>query len=142
MIMTKDRLQLTRLIRGKREKVFEAWTRPELVQNWFCPEGLRVVSAEVDARVGGKYRISMKGDDDVYTAYGTYQEIVPQQKLVFTWQWDEHDLVETLVTVEFKDKNGGTEITLTHNKFVDPKAVKFHKEGWTSTLENLAKQFP
>jgi len=74
-----------------------------------------------------------------FTAYGTYTEIVDGEKLVFTHHWDEGDRRETLVTVTFADKNGGTEVTLVHSGLASAEAVKGHGEGWTSTLNNLAK---
>jgi uncharacterized protein YndB with AHSA1/START domain len=140
MTMTKDRLQVTEFIRGKREKVFEAWTRAETMRQWFCPEELSVRSVEADPQVGKGFRISMAGNE-VYTAIGTYREIRPNQKLVFTWRWDEPDAAETLITVEFSDKEGGTEVTLTQERFTDPEQVKGHHDGWTSALKHLAKHF-
>ena len=136
------RLQVSRVIQAAPEKVFEAWIRPELMKKWFCPEDLRVANVKADARVGGKYLIAMKdeGRDKTFTTFGTYKEIIPNKKLVFTWEWEEPDQAESVVTVTFKIKNGGTEVIVLHERFVDMAEEKGHEEGWTSALENLAKQ--
>ena len=139
---TETRLEASRIIQAEREKVFEAWIRPELMKEWFCPEKLVVAEVKADARVDGKYRIVMKDEtrDKIFTTFGTYKEIVPHSKPVFTWEWEEPGQAERLVTVTFKDKNGGTEVTVLHERFVDMAGENGHKEGWTSALENLAKQ--
>lgn len=141
MTAAKDHLQVSVFIQAKREKVFEAWIRPELMKKWFCPENLTPGVVEADVRVGGTYRGSMIDGSNVYTASGTYQEIAPNEKLVFTHGWEGPDRMETLVTVAFKDKDGGTEVTLTHERFASIEQAKGHEKGWVSALENLAKQF-
>jgi uncharacterized protein YndB with AHSA1/START domain len=122
------RLRLTRLIRAPRQQVYDAWTQPQTLQKWFCPADLRPGAVEADVRVGGAYRGSMH---DV--------EIVPGEKLVFTHGWEGPERAETLVTVELRDKDGGTELTLTHERFVDPDVCQGHAEGWALTLDNLTK---
>jgi uncharacterized protein YndB with AHSA1/START domain len=134
-----QKVRVTRLIRAHRDKVFAAWLQPELLRQWFCPEELTVESAEVDPRVGGRFRAVMKGEGETHTVNATYREITAGRRIVFTHTWEEQDSVETLVTVEFADKNGGTEITVTHEGFVDAEQAKGHEAGWSSTLEHLAK---
>ncbi len=141
MAATKDRLQVTQFISGKREKVFQAWTDRDLVNKWLCPEECRVTRNEADVRVGGKFRESMKCGKDIHTVFGAYREIVPGKKLVFTHQWDEPNSIETVVAVELTDKNGGTEVMLTQQGFTNAASAKGHEEGWASALRNLAKQF-
>jgi hypothetical protein len=103
---------------------------------------MTVISAEADGKLRGKYRVSMKADSGkVYTFDGVYEEIVPNRKLVFTHQWEESEPAETLVTVEFAEDNGGTEITIKHDGIATEELAKGHEAGWTSTLRNLAKQF-
>lgn len=141
MTATKDSLQVTQFISGKRKKVFQAWIDPELVTKWLCPEECRVTYNEADVRVGGSYRESMKCGAAIHTVHGAYREIVTNEKLVFTHQWEEPNAVETVVAVELTDKDSGTEVTLTQRGFVDAGAAKGHEEGWASALRNLAKQF-
>lgn len=140
MTQSQTRLQVSRVIKAERGKVFEAWIKPEFMKKWFCPQELRVAEVTADARVGGKYRIAMKDAHKTFITFGTYKEIVPNTKLVFTWEWEEPDQAESVVTVNFKDKNGGTEVTVTHERYVDMEGENGHLEGWTSALVNLAKQ--
>ncbi len=132
-------LQVSRIFQAKREHVFEAWVKPELMKKWFCPQELTVGNVSAEAKVGGKYSITMKDPNQgkVFTTFGTYKEIIPNQKLVFTWEWEQPDQAESVVTVDFKDKNGGTEVTVTHERFVDMKGENGHLEGWQSALVNL-----
>jgi len=142
MTRTSDSIRVSRRIQAKRAKVFEAWTRPEKM-GWFCPEDMKIVSANSDVRVGGKYRASMQGADGrVYTCFGTYKEIVPDEKVSFTHSWEGENPVETLVVVRLEDRDGGTEVTVTQEGFAEPDEAKGHEGGWTSTLAHLAKQFP
>ncbi len=138
-------LKLSRIIQGSRQRVFEAWTRPELIQRWFAPGEMKVSSAQLEVRVGGVFRIAMAGDNGTgkcinSAVVGTYHQIVPNELLVFSWGWPEDPSPETLVTVEFRDtKDGSTEIVLTHENFVDSGTVARHEHGWLGCFDNLGK---
>lgn len=140
MNQPEQRLQIKKFILASREKVFAAWTRTEHLQMWFAPGAMTVPFASVDLRVGGKYRIQMKNPDTgkTSTAFGTYTEIVPDRKLVFTWSWEHEESLDSVVTVEFLDKDQGTEVSLTHKRLVTPERVKSHAQGWNGCLDNLA----
>ena len=135
-------LRLTRTFAAPREKVFRAWTRPEEVKMWFCPPGYETPSAEIDLRVGGRYRVGMRKlpDGEVFYLSGAYREVRPPERLVYTWKWEtEPELGDTVVTVEFHDRGGSTEIVLTHELFPTEKARQEHERGWSGGLDNLAK---
>jgi len=132
-----DKLVLSRLIRAERAAVYAAWTEPEMMRKWFCPRDLQLVSAESDVRVGGRFRAEMSNGSETYTVHGTYREIVPGRRLVFSHQWQERDAVETLVTVEFADLDGGTLVSLTHEGFRNRESRKGHEGGWASTFDSL-----
>lgn len=133
-----DRLRVTQLIRDKRERVFQAFRDPKLARKW-APDGCRMVSFKADMRVGGTFRESMDCGGERHTAYGVYRKITPARTVVFTHQWEGEQPVETLVTFEFKDKKGGTEIVLTQTGFRDAAEAKGHEEGWSSALANFAR---
>lgn len=132
------RLRLTKFIKAPRARVFEAWTQPEVMKLWFAPGAMIVPLAETDVRVGGNYRLQMQDGAKLHTTSGAYREIVPNEKLVFTWGWDVPERQESLVTVEFRDKDGGTEVTLTHERFANAEQTKEHTKGWIGCLDNLA----
>ena len=135
----KNKLQVVKFIPAELENVFSAWTDPKIVEKWFCPEGMKVQVHEWDAKVGGSYRISLIDGEEVYTTNGIFLEINPFHKIIFSYGWEEDDLVETLVTVEFINQDDGTNIILTHEG-IDPEESKIHEEGWLSALSNLAHQ--
>jgi uncharacterized protein YndB with AHSA1/START domain len=136
-------LRLTRLIKAPRARVFAAWITPADVQQWLCSETVRMLSATIDARVGGEYVFRLHRPDRGETeTRGIYREVSPPNKLVFTWHAccgpaDE----ETLVTVDFVDKNGATEVTITHERFTSQESCDQHNQGWTMCLDNMEKIF-
>lgn len=131
-------LRMTRLIKARREKVFEAWTRPEIVKQWMGPGPVTVTRVLADARVGGSYRIEMDNAGTKYVTFGEYLEVVPNRKLVFTWGWEGPNRYETRVTVLLEDRDGGTELTLLHERFASAEDMGHHEHGWTGSLEKLA----
>ena len=141
------RLQMKKLIKAKRQTVYEAWVQPEMIQKWIAPGTLKVPSAKVELKVGGAYKIEMEGDMRGQhfegVVIGTYKNIIPNELLCFTWQWQEKDMRDrvgdTLVTVEFKDVDDGTEVTLTHERFATAAGRDGHQSGWTDSLEKLTK---
>jgi uncharacterized protein YndB with AHSA1/START domain len=134
-------LHLRRTFAAPREKVFRAWTDPEELKKWWGPDGFSTPGAEIDLRVGGTYRIAMKSSHgNTYYLSGKYRAVQPPEKLVFTWRWEaEPELGETLVTVEFLDRGGSTEVVLTHELFPTQKSRDEHEKGWSGSLERLAK---
>ena len=140
MTSASDRLRVTQFVRGKRQKVYQAFSDPRLARKW-GPEGCRVVSFKAGMRVGGTFRETMNCGGDVHTAYGVYKKITPNKAVVFTHQWKEEDPVETLVRVEFKDRKGGTEIILTQKGFRAASEARGHKKGWSSALKSFAKVY-
>ena len=135
-------LHLRRTFHAPREKVFRAWTDPEELKKWWGPEGYATPSAEVDLRVGGKYRLGMRKlpDGEIFYLSGIYREVRPPERLVYTWRWEaqpEHG--ETLVTVEFREVGDSTEVVLTHERFPTEKARDDHNRGWSGCLDRLPK---
>jgi uncharacterized protein YndB with AHSA1/START domain len=134
-------LTVSKFIRAPRDKVFAAWTTPEIMNQWFAPHDMELVESSADVRVGGKFHARMKGAPGSFGVGGTYREIVPNEKLVFTHRWDEPDAIDTLVTVCFAERDGGTEVTLTHAQLRDEQAARGHELGWNSTLGSLSAYF-
>jgi uncharacterized protein YndB with AHSA1/START domain len=137
------KLQIQKIMKAKRHNVFAAWTTPELLKKWIGPGALTIPSASVDLKVGGSYRIEMKGD--MYGKYvdvvhiGTYRTVVTDELLSFTWGFQGDPAPETVITIVLKDANGGTEMTFTHEGFATVEARDMHQYGWSDTVEKLAK---
>jgi len=138
---TETSLQVRRTFSAPPEKVFRAWTEPEALKKWCAPsEEYSTPSAEVDLKVGGKYRIVMQAPNgNQHIAAGTYRKISPPRKLVFTWFWEDGDMPETLVTLEFHDRGGATELVLTHEMFPNLEQRNHHEQGWIGCLGRLGK---
>jgi len=115
------------------------WTSPELLKKWFGPGDMRVPAADVDLRCGGKYRFEICNDDgEIHTTSGVYEEIVPNEKLVFSWKWADSELVTRVTVVLRSLAPDKTElITLTHEGFTDVELRDKHNGGWSSCLDNL-----
>jgi uncharacterized protein YndB with AHSA1/START domain len=135
-------LKIVRTFNASPEVVYRAWTDPKVIEKWFAPLDMSTPIAEVDLKVGGKYRIGMKSPEgELYVATGIYREIIPNEKLKFTWQWETSpsDPSDTLVTVEFKKSGKGTKLVFTHENFATEELAKEHREGWEGTLSKLSK---
>jgi uncharacterized protein YndB with AHSA1/START domain len=117
MTATTDReLVLTRLIDATPDKVFRAWTDPELLKKWFAPLPYTVPEAQVDLRVGGSNFIVMRdADGNDFPNRGVYLEVVPNHKLVFTdaythdWQPSAKPFMTVVLT--FEEEDGKTRYT-------------------------------
>ena len=98
-------LTLTRRFRARPEKVWTAWTDPETLIGWFCTTKAKPGSmrAELDVRAGGRYRISFEMQSGEYSEVGgVYREVVPNEKLVFSWAWHSTKERKSLVTVSIR----------------------------------------
>ena len=137
-------LRMNRTFAAPREKVFQAWTQPEHLRNWWgMSAGYTAPIVEVDLKVGGHYRLGMQPPDDgnLQVVGGVFQEVSPPEKLVYTWAIEhegmEHqERSETLVTIEFRDLGGSTELVLTHEHFPTEEICEQHRIGWTMMLDN------
>ena len=118
--------------------VFAAWTNPDSLKEWMCPDTTTVAEAQLDVRLGGRFRIVMRTANRDIVHTGEYREIRPPERLVFTWRSiGTHD-EETLVTVELRPHGEQTELILTHEHLPDESARTSHSHGWQSILEKLA----
>ena len=124
------------------EKVWHAWTDAQALKQWWGPGTNEPVSvAELDVRVGGRFRIVFGGaDGNEHECAGVYQEVVKPKKLVFTWSWPRTTPErESLVTILFNATGGGTELVFKHEQLFDEKARDDHKRGWTGLLDKLER---
>jgi len=125
------------------EHVYDAWLTPDVIKEFYAPGEAVCPSAEVDARVGGTYRIVMRhADGEDFVSYGVYRELTRPTKIVCTQQWEEDDKAdehETLMTLEFAAKGSQTELTLTHQNFRDAAQRDRHIKGWSGCLEKFER---
>jgi len=130
-------VKVTQLLFATRQQVFEAWTHVESIKAWMCAGETTVAFAELDVRVGGRFRIVMRGPSVQYEHHGEYLEVVPPERLVFTWISNGTQGESTLVTVELQEQGEQTLLTLTHEQLPDVTSVSKHQQGWSSIVEKL-----
>lgn len=132
-------LTLKRRFAAAPEKVYAAWADPEKLVQWFGPGAAEMgsVKADIDLRVGGRYRISFNANGEYNEVGGVYREVVPNERLVFSWAWHSTPERESLVTVSLKPDGAGTLLTFHHEQFVDATARDNHERGWTELLGKL-----
>jgi uncharacterized protein YndB with AHSA1/START domain len=137
---SKPSLTLKRRLNAPPAKVFRAWTDPEKLKRWFGPEGVETLSAQSDPRVGGRYRILARSPDGAeHEVTGIFREVVPDERLVFTWAWRDTPERESLVTVALARDGTGTLLTLTHEQFFDADARDRHQHGWEGSMVRLER---
>jgi len=137
-------LRSTKTIPATIEKVFEAWTKPAVMAEWFAPtDDFTSSGVDVDLRVGGNYRVDMrpKNSTEVFKHWGQYCRIEPPTLLSFTWNSGHlPDAPETQVTVELRPNGELTDLTLIHERFRDETLRDRHGVGWTGCLNRLASK--
>jgi uncharacterized protein YndB with AHSA1/START domain len=122
------------------EALFNAWTQPEVISQWFAPGAMTVPEAKVDFKVGGAYRFVMQNQEgEQFIVGGQYSEIVNPEKLVFSWQWESSPHA-TKVTVLFTAlADNKSKLELIHSEFQEQEACDKHNEGWMGCLSNLPR---
>lgn len=105
-------LVVTRMVNGPARLVFEAWTKPELFARWWVPKscGVTLVSCEMDVRVGGRYRLAFSYEGSTMEVFGTYLEVTPPTRLV--WTNEEGDDGGAVTTVTFEESGGKTRVVV------------------------------
>ena len=141
-VLIEPSLTLKRRLKAPPASVYAAWTDPEKILKWFGPEEIETLRAQADARVGGGFRIVMRSPDgEEHDVSGIYREVVPDEKLVFTWAWRSTPERESLVTVLIQPDGEGSLLTLIHEQFFDEAARDRHAQGWVGCLDKLERYF-
>jgi uncharacterized protein YndB with AHSA1/START domain len=134
-------LEMRRTYNAPIGDLYRAWTDATELSKWFAsgPDFTPDVM-EVDLQVGGKYRMGMRSEDgELHVATGSFKEIMPHEKVVYTWGWEAgpEDAPETLVTLEFAEVEGGTEVSLRHELFPNEEVRDSHRDGWEGCFDQL-----
>jgi uncharacterized protein YndB with AHSA1/START domain len=139
-------LTLVRRIAARPSIVFEAITTAEGVATWWGPDDVPVVRAEMDARVGGAYRVRFRTlDGREHEARGEFLEVVSPRRIVMSWNWavggelEEHGRISR-IEFELAPIAEGTELTFTHAGLSTEASAKSHTWGWTGALDKLVRR--
>jgi uncharacterized protein YndB with AHSA1/START domain len=141
---TADReLYIRRVFDAPRAMVFKAWTESAQALHWWGPQGFTITSCAMDVRPGGAFRVSMRSPQGTaHTKRGIYREVVPGERLVFTYAWEDaagQPGHETVVTVRFADEDGKTRLTLHQAVFESMASRDSHEGGWTSCMDRFGE---
>jgi uncharacterized protein YndB with AHSA1/START domain len=141
-LVARPSLTFKRRLNARPEKVYAAWTDPQKLIQWFGRVDVKpgTMRAEVDPWVGGRYRVNFNIEaGEYFEVGGVYREVVPNERLVFSWAWHSTPERESLVTVTLKSNGEGTLLTVHHEQLFDQAARAGHERGWMGSLEKLEK---
>lgn len=135
----KSAIVMTRTIESTPDDVFAAWTEPAMLRRWLAPPPCRVAQAEVDPRIGGRYRIVVADPSGgTHVTSGEYLEFEPGKRLVKTWIYEGPPRSESVVTVDFREiAPGVTELTLRHDRLMVSSDRAKVGSGWVLCLDEL-----
>jgi uncharacterized protein YndB with AHSA1/START domain len=129
-------LVLRRTFSASRQRVFRAWIEPEALESWLRPRGMGMTVRSLEARVGGSFHFDLENGNSIV---GTYLQIAPPEKLVFTWSGPALQGRETVVTLDFLEQGPTTEVVLTHEGLSTPDLRALVGSGWPSLLTALSE---
>jgi len=139
-------LTVSRVIAAPPEKLFEAFTVPDIMLKWWGPEGASVAEHALDIRVGGSWRTALANSmgQDRAVCSGVYTAIERPHRIAFTWAWLQADGrrgAETFVAVSFERVDRGTRLTVVQKSFASVEQRDLHGQGWNSTFNKLERLF-
>lgn len=135
------RVQLTRVLDAAPPTVWRFLTEPDELASWWGPAGFTSRAAELDLRVGGRYRIEMKPPEgDAFFLQGEFRRIAPPSLLGYTFRWEDPDPddQETVVTLSLTHLGEKTELALDQGPFATGARLALHRGGWSDSLDKLA----
>ena len=135
-------LNVSRLIKAPRARVFAALTTPAEITKWLGCGPCKAVVAKMEVRAGGEFRFRMKADDGEFDIFGVYREVNAPARLVFTWNYADcgpaQDGHETRVTIELSELDSGTRVEILHEGFATAEECDKHEHGWNVCLDSIA----
>ncbi len=142
-------LELERIFNAPIEKVFSAWTKPEILAKWFGPDGFSVKDLSIDLRTNGHYSITIETPEKKEIChFGQYLKIDRPNTLIFTWELENQECqgslaqnATTIVELNFFDQRNSTLLKLKHEKLPNKTALNGHRYGWESSLDCLGALF-
>jgi uncharacterized protein YndB with AHSA1/START domain len=133
-----DLLVVRKTIRATPERLFEAWTTPAHLEQWWGPEGVTCIDSDVDLRIGGRYRIGNRlPDGTVLWITGEFEVIEPPRRLTYSWKLEGSAHPVERVTVRFEPRVGATEVIVTHERISSEPLREQHQVGWVGCLAGL-----
>jgi len=137
---TEPSLTVIRRIKAPPQTVFAAFVEPAHILKWWGPDAAPTLLAEMDVRVGGRFRVVFETlDGERHENRGEYLEIDPPARLVMAWWWASTPERRSRVTVSIRPVNSGSELTVRHEMFFDEASRDSHLRGWNGALDKLER---
>lgn len=137
-VTTELTMTVTRTLPAPPARVYDAWLNPAMLARFMVPcEGGAEAEVANDPRVGGTFRIVMRDGERDVPHHGTYLELMPHSRIVFTWQ-SPHSVEGSLVTLTLAPEGDGTHVSLRQDRFASEALCEGHRKGWTHILAELA----
>lgn len=137
-------LTLVRRIAARPSIVFEALTTARGIASWWGPDDGPVLAADVDPRVGGRYRVRFRTlDGREHESAGEYLELEKPHRIIMSWRWAEGGggPGESRLEFHLRPIESGTELTLVHAQLATDESALGHKRGWSGALDKLERHF-
>ncbi len=137
-------LVIERKFQTSPERLYEAWTNPEVLQKWWGPEGVTIPALDLDVREGGNWTTTFHSEQmGERIVSGKYLTLDPPNRLVFTWGWTDNSVRghETIVEIVLMQVGENTNMTLTQKSFAEIEHRDHHRIGWDSSFNKLEKRF-
>ncbi len=137
-------LTITRTLNAPKDLVWKAFTERDWLLRWYCPKNFEVIHAELDARVGGSWRIGMRSSEgNEHFMNGTFTECTAPSRLVMTQQWESgegQDLPagSTTMIVGLSGEGDTTQMVFRHEGLPSEESKQEHNEGWSEAFDNLS----
>ncbi|TDD54681.1 SRPBCC domain-containing protein [Kribbella antibiotica] len=126
-------IRIERVLSATIGRVYDAWTRAELLMQWYCPNPQLELKVQADVQVGGEYVVEM----GPHVVRGSYLEVEPPHRLAFSWAWDGSSDEPTHVQVDLSEVADGTLMVLSHTGFANAEDAANHQLGWDPEVERL-----
>lgn len=140
--MTGYVLELRGVLDAGRPRVFELLTDPQEIARWWGPHGFTTPEIALDLRIGGGYRFTMQPPEgEAFHLRGEFTHIVPGERLVYTFEWEEPDPDDVVTTVSLtlgRLERERTELSLVQGEFATEARLELHRGGWTDGFERIA----
>lgn len=133
------RVVIERVLPGSPDEIYAAWTTPETLRLFMCPNDMTAPVVEADVRIGGRFRIVMRDGTRDVEHRGEYRVLEPGRRLAFTWASPATGWAATLVTIELAPHEDGTRLVLIHEDLATDDVRGRHRRGWTSIVDKLAR---
>jgi uncharacterized protein YndB with AHSA1/START domain len=133
-------LRIERIVPASRARVYLAFTEPARMMQWFGPRGFEATHVTLEVRAGGAWRGGMRGPDGVeHVASGEYREVLENERLVFTYAWEEGGVRghETVCRLVLSDAGEHTRLRFTQGPFPTADSARGHEGGWSEAFDKL-----